>query len=164
MPQTIQKITLDWFTSLFFWCFLPVWHFYILKNIRRCKIKLEWSGERKELGMVSITLRCLQLVNLLTVLSRFCIERLHALFHFSENWALHVKGEGTGETGNNWFKVLQALLKGMSVPLGSWLRFSHIYQQDTHSPFYLQKKSFWKISHCTDIQSHMSVNKIWALF
>lgn len=129
MPLTIHKIPLDWFTSLFFWCFLPSWCFDCSEKYREsCKTKLDLSGGRKESGVVSITLRWLQLVNLLTLLSRFCIELLHTLFHLSGNWTLQVNEEGTGKTGNSWFKVLQLLLKGMWVPLGSWLRFSHIYQ------------------------------------
>lgn len=107
--------------SLFFWCFLATWCFYYTEKYQeRCKTKLERSGEKRKSGMISITLHWLQLVNLLSVLSRFCIELLHTLLHFSGNWTLQVEQEGTGETGN-LFKVLQTLLKGMAVPLGSWL-------------------------------------------
>lgn len=107
--------------SLFFWCFLAAWCFYYTGEYQeRCKTKLERSGERRESGMISITLHWLQLLNLLTVLSRFCIELLHTLLHFRGNETLQVEQGGTGETGN-LFKVLQTLLKGMTVPLGSWL-------------------------------------------
>lgn len=118
--QISQKITLNYKWFLFF-CF-----YYTKKYQERNPTKLVWG--KKRIRYVFHHIMLLPLVNLLTVLTRFCIELIHAFFHLSGNWTLKVKGDGTGEIGNNWLQVLQELLKGMSVSLGSWPKFSHIHQ------------------------------------